>query len=99
MCDTGRRAHDNPRVTSATALPRYGDCAFEQQLVAQLGEVGAALTARAQSAHEALRAALGEAGFPALDSYVSAATAVACAREEALVTLLVAVVTASAQRP
>lgn len=90
MCDLGSRTCDHHRVTSATTHLRYGDWAFEQQLVDQLGGRGAELAARTHAAHEALRSALGRGGFALLDAYVSAATAVACAREEAIVALLLA---------
>lgn len=90
MCDPGSRAPDHHRVTSVTTRLRYGDWAFEQQLVAQLGATGAELVARSQAAHEALRRVVGSPGFEQLDAYVTAATAVSCAREEAIVALLVA---------
>ena len=84
MSDSAHKSPDNRGVTSITATTRYGDWPFEERIVSHLGAGGAELEARSFAAHEALRAALGCAGFGLLDAYVSAATAVACAREAAI---------------
>lgn len=87
MCDSGSKGHKNDGVTSVTHVDQYGDWSFEQRIVAQLGADGVVLEARSHAAHDALRVALGSAGFELLDAYVSASMAVATAREEAIFAL------------
>ena len=84
MCDQGNGDSESGCVTSVTAIGRYGDWCFEQRIVSHLGPDGRALEACTFAAHEALRVALGHAGFDLLDAYVSASMAFATAREEAI---------------
>lgn len=84
MCDNIKRSTNNTHVTGVTLADTYGNWSFEQRIISQLGPAGDELAARSHAAHDALLAALGADGFQVLDAYVSAATEMACAREEAI---------------
>jgi len=62
----------------------FGEASYHLQVEAVLGPAGADLAGASHQAHAQLREALGEGGFEVLDRYVSAVTAAACAREEAV---------------
>ena len=84
MCDSEDCGKNSRPVTTVTHEVRYGDWCFEQAILRRLGAAGVELAARQTAAQEALAAQLGRLGFELLDAYVSATTALACAREEAI---------------